>query len=349
MNIVIIGAGVAGLSIGWRLLQAGCGVTILERAQPAQGATWAAAGMLAVTAEMEDAAGPERQLARQSGALWPGFAAELEGVVGGPIGYVRSGSLLLAPDAAALEVMRARAGADPALTLLDRGGVEGLAPGLAGVVGGLHAADEAQVDSRLLGAALTEAFLRAGGHLLANEAAVRIDGRTVLTPYGRYRGDALVIAAGAWSGLLDKIPIAPVKGQVIALAPPPGAALPRPMLWGEDVYLVPREGRLLVGATVEEAGFDTGLTEAARRQLRGRAERLMPSLRDWTLADHWAGLRPRSADGLPLLGRLRDGVFVAGGQYRNGILFAPAMARIVTDMVLDRGQPDPAFDPRRFA
>ncbi len=154
---------------------------------------------------------------------------------------------------------------------------------------------------------------------------------------------------------MANVPIAPVKGEIIALAPPPGAVVPKQMIWGNGIYMVPRaldgeRGRLLVGATVQEAGFDTNITDAARLHLRGRAESLIPSLKDWTLAEHWAGLRPKSPDGLPLLGPgpLPD-LFVAGGQYRNGILFAPAIARMMADMILGRGAVIPDFDPRRFA
>jgi glycine oxidase len=136
---------------------------------------------------------------------------------------------------------------------------------------------------------------------------------------------------------------------MILLTPPPGVAPPEPVVWGEGVYLVPRGEALMVGATVEEAGFDTAVTDRARNALRGSAEKLMPSLRDWTLADQWAGLRPRSPDGLPLLGPLADGLFVAGGQYRNGILFAPAIADHIRDLVLGRVPVTPAFDPRRFS
>jgi glycine oxidase len=101
---------------------------------------------------------------------------------------------------------------------------------------------------------------------------------------------------------------------------------------------------------VQEEGFDTSPTRAARDQLRAAAQKLMPSLRDWTLSDHWAGLRPKSPDGLPLLGPSGvDGLFVAGGQYRNGILFAPAIARMMADMILGQGAVVPDFDPRRFA
>jgi glycine/D-amino acid oxidase-like deaminating enzyme len=159
----------------------------------------------------------------------------------------------------------------------------------------------------------------------------------------------VLIAAGAWSGLLEALPITPVKGEMIALQPLEGALLPGPVVWGEGVYCVPRHGRLLVGATVAEAGFDTGPTREARDHLWSRAARLMPAVKDWTLADHWAGLRPKSPDGLPLLGpAAAPGLFVASGQYRNGILFAPAIAQEMADIILGKAAVIADFDPRRF-
>jgi glycine oxidase len=352
VKVVIIGAGVAGLGIGWRLQQAGCTVTILERAQPAMGASWAAAGMLAVTAELEDAAEPERALAVRAHALWPDFAAELEEASGRTVYLARAGALLLAADAAELEAMRPRAG--HGLKILDGHGARSLVPQLAPAVGGLWSPHEAHVDNRALGEALAIAFLKAGGTLYPNEAGVRFevqDGKVsgVQSPYRRYHADAVLIAAGAWTSLLDEIPIEPVKGEMIALQPPDPARLPTPVVWGEGVYCVPRHGRLLVGATVEEAGFDTSPTDAAREHLWSRAARLMPEVADWALADHWAGLRPKSPDGLPLLGPTHDaGLFMAGGQYRNGILFAPAIAQEMADLILGKGAVIPEFDPRRF-
>ena len=352
MNIVIIGAGVAGLGIGWRLRQAGSSVTILERAQPAMGASWAAAGMLAVTAELEDAAAPERTLALRAHARWPSFAAELEEASGRAVFLCQTGALLLAQDGSELEAMRPRAQGE--LSILGPNKARALVPMLGPTVGGLWSPHEAHVDNRALGEALAIAFLKAGGVIHPNEAGVRIEehgGKVVgvQSPYRRYPADAVLIAAGAWSGLLDAIPIEPVKGEMIALAPPDPAMLPGPVVWGENVYCVPRHGRLLVGATVQEEGFDTSPTRAAREHLWSRAAKLMPAVKDWTLVDHWAGLRPRSPDGLPLLGPMRDaGLFVAGGQYRNGILFTPAIAQDMADLILGKGQVVPAFDPRRF-
>lgn len=346
MKAVIIGAGVAGLATGWRLLQAGWQVTILERAQPGSGATGAAAGMLAITAELENAPDSERNLALQSNGLWPDFAKELEEFAGRPVGYSQAGTLILAANAADLERLRPRG------TLIDADAVAAMVPGLAPMAGALWAADEAHVDPRSLARALTVAVLKAGGTILPNEAVVTIDHRdgrafAVRTAFSRYGADAFLLAAGAWCGQLLDIPITPVKGEVIALAAPPD--FDAPVIWGPGVYLVPRAGRLLVGATMQDAGFDTTLTEAARDTLRARAAAVIPASRSWPLADHWAGLRPKSPDALPLLGPSHlSNLFVAGGQYRNGILFTPAIGAHMAALMQGREAVIPAFDPRRF-
>lgn len=357
MKIVVIGAGVAGLAIGWRLAEAGQEVTVLERAQPGMGATWASAGMLAVTAELQESGAAEMEFARYSNALWPDFAARLEAVSGQNIRYAAEGALILAEDAPSLGRLERQAKL-PGLELIDAGRVREIAPLVTGeVAGGLWSPNEARVDNQALGSALAIAFQLAGGRLLTNEAVVRIerrDGRAAIahTPFGLYHADAFVLAAGAWSGLLEReiAPIAPVKGQMILLTPPPAATPPAAVIWGNGIYAVPRGNALAIGATMEEAGFDTGVTEAAREGLRDAAEKLMPGLRAWSLTDQWAGLRPRAPDGLPLLGPTSvEGLWLASGQFRNGILFAPALAETVCDQILGRATVIAAFDPRRFA
>jgi len=228
------------------------------------------------------------------------------------------------------------------------------------IVGALWAPEEAHVDNRVLGMALAIAFQRAGGRLAANEAVVRIErrgGRAAIahTPFGHYHADAFVLAAGAWSGLVEEglAPIIPVKGEMIAFEAQPGAAPPHvfqgPVVRSGDLYIVPRGARLLVGATAETVGFDSQPTEKARDYLRRGAEALMPGLADWDLADHWTGFRPRAPDGMLMLGPTAvDGLWIAAGQYRNGILFAPAVAEAMRDMLLEGADPIPAFDPRRF-
>ncbi|HEX4861936.1 MAG TPA: glycine oxidase ThiO [Rhizomicrobium sp.] len=361
MKIIVIGAGVAGLAIGWRLAQRGASVTVLDRAQPARAATWAAAGMIAATAEAGEGNTPDAELAHHARSLWPDFAREIESASDTRISYAQDGSLIVATSEldAAQFAQRARATND--LAWLSKDEARAMEPMIADTVhGALFAAKEAQVDNRALGAALVRCFVRAGGTLVPNEAVVRIEvenGRAfaVRTPFGYREADAFVLAAGAWSGEIGGLPrealppVKPMKGEMLALTPPTGGTLPTRMVWGHEVYLVPRGKRLLIGATLEDAGFDTAVTDMARDWLSSRALALMPALRDWTIDEHWAGLRPGSPDGLPILGESAvAGLFIASGQYRNGILFAPAVAEILSRSVLERSPGPKAFDPRRF-
>ena len=357
MKIVVIGAGVAGLAIGWRLAEAGQEVTILERGQPGRGATWASAGMLAVTAELQNSQSAEIEFAKYSNDLWPDFTKQVETLSGLNIGYAPHGALILAENAAALAALERQA-TQPGSVLVGVDRVRQIAPLVTGdIAGGLWSPDEARVDNQRLALALTAIFRNAGGRLLTSEAVVRIErdgGRAVAarTAFGFYPADAVILAAGAWSGLIEPAlaPVNPIKGQMILLRPPPDQLPPAAVIWGNGIYAVPRGNTLAIGATVEEVGFDTALTDAGRDGLRHAAESLMPALRDWILSDHWAGLRPRAPDGLPLLGpTVVDGLWLASGQYRNGILFAPAVAQNMCGQILGRASVIPAFDPRRFA
>jgi glycine oxidase len=361
MKVVIVGAGVAGLSIGLRLLQAGAQVTVLERAQPTRGATWAAAGMISVVGDHADANAAETAFARCAASLWPEFALELEDLTGRSLGYRRDGKLIIARNPEEYMLLAARAQDCPELAMMTKDQARALEPMLRDdIAGALWDESEAQVDNRMLGVALTQAYLRAGGVLQTNESVVRVECdathvQRLLTPFASYEGDACVLAAGAWTSRIEGLapdvlpPVVPVKGEMISLS---GGALPGRIVWGEDVYLVPRAGALLVGATAEQAGFDTRLTDEARIWLRGQAASVLPAVSGWDLVEQWAGLRPSAPDGLPILGRTAlDGLFVASGQYRNGILFAPAIAKAVSAVVL--GQ-EPridisSFTPLRFS
>lgn len=363
MKTVIIGAGVAGLSIGWRLAQAGVETIVLDRGQPGRGATWASAGMIAGTAESGEAPEAEMPFARQSMALWPNFAAALEEASGERLSCRRDGALLVARTPEEAEALHARAEA-AGLEFLSAEAARTKVPSLApGIAGALWAPEDGQVDNRALGRALATAFVRAGGKLSVNETAVLVEakrdgGAVVRTPFKVHHADAVVLATGAWTAQIGGLPaeavppVRPVKGEVIALMPPAGAMLPEPLVWGSGaIYLVPRGKRLFVGATVAEAGYDTALSDEAPGWLQARAAELIPEVADWAIDEHWAGLRPGSPDGLPIIGQTSvEGVFVASGQYRNGILFAPGMAETVPPLILEqRTAPEIApFDPKRF-
>src|SRR6185312_1640082 len=192
MKVVIIGAGIAGLAIGWRLAQTGQEVIVLERAQPGQGATWASAGMLAVTSELMNSGPDEIAFACYSNDLWPAFAKEIEAESGRSIGYEASGALLLAEDVQALDRLARQAGSCPGSELVDAGRVREIVPLVTGdVAGGLWSPQEARVNNRALGMAMTLALQKAGGTLKANEAVVRIERREnraaiAHTPFGLY-------------------------------------------------------------------------------------------------------------------------------------------------------------------
>ncbi|HEY5338784.1 MAG TPA: glycine oxidase ThiO [Rhizomicrobium sp.] len=356
MKIVIIGAGVAGLATGWRLAQSGTEVVILERAQPASAATWAAAGMIAPTAETEHGDPAEAAFARWSADLWPDFAAQIEAQSGRSIGYKRDGALLVAMTEDERRTFSARNTA----SLLDSSEVRAREPMLSqNIAGALWDMEEAQVDNRVLGPALAVACGKAGAKILSLETAVSIetigDFFGVRTPFSMHHANKVLVAAGAWSGQIEMPansapPAKPIKGEMIALAPPPGIALPDHVVWGNGVYLVPRKGRLLIGATMEDVGFDTALSDAGGDWLRHRAIALMPALAGWAVDEHWAGLRPGSPDGLPILGETATkNLFVATGQFRNGILFAPAVAETMCRLILGDAVPEiRAFSPERF-
>lgn len=358
MKVVVIGAGVAGLAIGWKLASAGAKVVLLERAQVGNGATTASGGMLAAATELGTTPTPEVAFARKANALWPDFATALQTQTGVDIAYRPNGALLVRMKGENTIAHHALSGE---MCFLPADEARAMEPLLGETISdAIFATSEAQVDSQALCRALAVAFVRAGGELQSNETAVRFerDGNRVTgitTPFTTHHADAFVLATGAWSARIEGLPpeavppITPVKGEIIVLTPPEGVSVPEHVIWGNGIYVVPRRGRVLVGATMELAGFDTSLTRAAELWLRRQAQELMPGLSQWRLAEHWAGLRPASPDGLPVLGQTAlDGLFVASGQYRNGILFAPAVAEVLSRLVLERTAVDSAFDPRRF-
>lgn len=359
MKIVIIGGGIAGLSVGWRLAKAGCQVEVLERAQPGRAATWASAGMIAATVEGVHGGRALGGFGRRSAELWPAFAAEIEAASGRPVFYRRDGALMAVPSPIALENLAQIVTGN--VSVLSAAETLALEPMIRDdIAGALYAHDDAQVDNRAIGTALAAAFLAAGGSLQLHEAAVRLEcenGRVegVRTPFAFHEADAYVVAAGAWSSQIEgaRLPeIVPVKGEIVALAPPAGAPLPTRIVWGNEVYVVPRHDRLFIGATTARIGFDTTPTEAARDRLLGKAVDLMPTLAAWTLSEQWAGLRPGTPDDLPLIGESGiAGLYLATGQFRNGILFAPAIADAMHSLIVEhRAPPDiSAFDPQRLA
>jgi glycine oxidase len=367
-RVAIIGGGVIGLSIGWRLLQAGLTVSIYERGEAGKGASWAAAGMLAAGSEVEPGEAALLPLLRRSQAMWPDFAAELAAASGVDVQLRDEGTLSVAltqDDAGRLRqtyALQRRLGVgaqwlgrDEALEL-----EPSLNPRLAGAV--LVAGDH-QVDNRKVVQALRIAFLHAGGRLneQGGPASVLIEAERVagvVVEGAPFRADVVIVAAGAWSpdvpGLpaCARPPVRPVKGQMLALGMDPAAPILRHVLWTQKAYLTPRrDGRLIIGATTEERGFDAALTAGGMLSLLESAWRALPGIEELPILESWVGFRPGSRDDAPILGRTPiDGLIIATGHHRNGILLTPVTAAAIADLVLT-GRIDPViagFGPERF-
>ncbi len=368
-RVAIVGAGVSGLGIGWRLAQAGVGVDVFERDRAGSGASDAAAGMLAAGVECEPGEEALLALTLLGRQLWPAFRDELEAASGLSVGYRDEGTLVVATtqdDARRLRFLTEfQQGLGLALDWLTGSEARRLEPHLKpGIAAAVFSAADHQVDNRLLVQALKLAFTRAGGRLHEGRAVTGL-----LAQGGRARGlqlggesheaDAVVLAAGAWSRLLpglpeaDQPPVRPVKGQMLALAMDPARPLLERVLWAPGVYLVPRrDGRLLIGATVEEQGFDGSLTAGGLYALLEATRRVLPAIEDLAVAETWVGFRPTSRDDAPILGPGRlAGLWHATGHHRNGILLAPVTAAALSDAILGRpAMPALAgFGPERFA
>jgi glycine oxidase len=344
-DALIVGAGVIGLACAWRAAESGLDVLVLERARPGAGASGVAAGMLAPVAEATWGEDRLLELALESHRLWPQFAGRLAEGTDREIGFLGLGALHVALDRDEAAELRRRFELMQSLDLeaewMRPRACRELEPGLGAVAGGVAAPHEAAVDPSALVAALAAAFESAGGRIETAEVAGALleSGRLagVSTADGRrYRARSTVLATGAWSAAewlpaAARPPIRPVKGQILTLRGPAQEPVCERIVVTERVYLVPRgDGRLVVGATVEEHGFDLRVTAGGVHELLREAYRAVPDVAELELAEAVAGLRPATPDNLPLIGPgAIDGLVLATGHYRNGILLAPITAERV--------------------
>ena len=368
-DALVVGAGAIGLACAWRAAQGGLSVRLLERDRPGAGASGVAAGMLAPVGEAQWGEHALLEAALASHARWPAFARELEDASGQSAGYRPVGALHVALDRDEAAELRRRHGLMESLDLtaewLQGRRCRELEPGLAAApFGGIHAAHEAATDPGAVVGALRVACEQAGVELVegAEACELHVAGGAacgVTTTSGeRHDAGAIVLAAGAWSGaswLPDSVrpPIRPVKGQIVTLRGPAGRPVAGRILVSERVYLVPRaDGRLVVGATVEEMGFDTRVTAGGVHEILREAYRLLPEVAELELEHAVAGLRPGTPDNAPLVGETAiDGLTLATGHFRNGILLAPLTADGVAATLGGKPMPDElaVADPARFA
>ena len=362
-NVAIIGAGVIGLGIAWRLAMRGVPVAVFDKGVCGAGASHAAAGMLAACAEAEPGEEALVTLGRASQARWPAFAAELKQASGVDVGLRPEGTLVVAltsDDQARLShqlVFQQKLGLP--LQWITAAETRRREPHLAGkLAGAVFSPEDTQVDNRKLAAALRIAAEAAGAGISEHQAvktisndAGRVDG-IVLADGRKVAADVVVLAAGAWSrsieGLAPELrpPVRPIKGQMLALRMDPTAPLLTHVVWAPGAYLVPRlDGRLLVGATVEEKGYDTSLTAGGILTLLEAAWRVVPAVEELPIDEMWVGHRPGSRDDAPILGTgLIDGLIYATGHHRNGILLTPITADAIAELVFE-GAADPAIRP----
>lgn len=362
--MIVVGGGVIGLATAWRLAQRDLSVVALERNEPGRGTSHVAAGMLAPIAEADPAEGSLLQLGIASARAYPGFVAELEALTGADAGYLRCGTLIVGRDRDEAEsldhelAIRRRFGLD--VKRLRPSEARALEPALAPTLrAALEFADDHAIDPRRLCAALAEAVRRSGGEVRANAdvAAVEIEGGVLLSDGQRLRARRVVVAAGVWSGSLPgipddaRVPVRPVKGQILHLHDPAGPGLLSRVVRLPTAYVVPRgDGRYVLGATMEERGFDTTVTAGAVFELLRDASELLPGLSELVVDELSAGLRPGTADNAPIIGPgSMPGLVWATGHYRHGILLAPVTADLVAGAVVD-GSPVPEeFSAARFA
>lgn len=346
-HVAIAGVGVIGLACSLVLRRRGLQVTVLEAGAAMKEASWAAGGMLAV----EDPENPPAllPLSRYSRSLYEGFLTEIQALSGKPVPLrTRETVQLLATPHATATSGR----------FLAREEAQRLVPGLIGTAAGYLLLEEASLDPRDLCIALPLAARAAGVDLREHERVLSVESRSdaifLTTERGTVHADAFVNCCGAWAGTLDPfVGVAPSKGQMLVIAQPEGPQLTR-VLRSPAVYLIPRgsssggDHRILIGATVEDAGYSKHVEPDALATLRKRAAALWSPATDAPYVESWAGLRPSSPDGLPLIGRQSDSAaqFLATGHFRNGILFAPGTAYAIADLVCGDA---PAIDLASFS
>lgn len=362
-DVIVVGGGVVGLATAYYLAERReLRVAVVERGRVGQGASWAAAGMLAAQCEVEQP-GPFLTFALAGREHYAHFAPQLYEETGVDIGFQRCGALRVAFSEEEGRALSRHADAQRGWALraewLEGSEVRRLAPGLSqAVAGGVFMPDDGHVDNRSLVQALAVACVRRGVHLLEHTevtgwvtgarggAAGGGEVRGVATAAGELHAAAVVLAGGTWSGGLAarlglSLPVAPVRGEIVALRTPGEPA--KCIVYGEGAcYLVPKAGgRLLAGATESHAGYRDVPTLGGLGWLASAAVKLAPGLAEAEVVEYWSGLRPGTADGLPILGPVPgwSGLYVAAGHYRNGILLGPISGMIVARLIL--GEPVP--------
>ncbi len=364
-DIIVIGAGIVGCAVTYELARRGASVQLVDARQPGMGATQASAGMLAPFTEAKDRNTAFLDLAVRSLDLYDEFVARVTQASNMAVGYQRTGTIDVASTderMAALGDVAARLQARGVpLSLLDAAAARAEEPHLGhSVAGALLIGAHGYVRAGALTRALVAAARCHGAHFVEGSRVGGISKRhgdlVVDTAHGSLTAGAVVTTAGSWSGQIDvpggaRVPVRPVRGQLLHLAWE-GAPLRR-VTWGDHCYMVPwDDGTVLVGATMEEVGFDERNTVDGVRQLMTAASELVPAAAKAALVSARVGLRPGTPDALPIIGwsGVLPNLMYATGHFRNGVLLSPLTAQLVADAMIDH-RIDPALSaisPQRF-
>ena len=366
-DIIVIGGGIIGCSIAYRLAQQGAKVTVIEKGQPGEEASKAAAGMLAPQAEAAHGLhDPMAELCFASHALYPDFVAELEEVSGIRIGYQTTGSIYVAADFKEAQVLaglleRQLKAGRPAEEISPQQLGE-MEPALTHQIEtAIYLPNDHHVNNRQLMRALVAAASQCGVEFIPHTPALGLEFKGersvgVRLPGRIISGDTIINAAGCWAGLVDsgnriQLPVRPIRGQIVCLQQQPQPL--RHLIHSSGCYLVPwPDGRILVGSTVENVGYNKEVTAKGMQQLLEAAIKVAPDLASAAIQDVWAGLRPDTPDNLPILGTTAiPNLIIASGHFRNGILLAPITAKLIADLIIT-GHTSISLDlfrPGRFA
>ena len=368
--ILIIGGGIIGLSIAWRLIGIGKKVIIIDKKNLGKEASWAAAGMLSGRLDLKPCEKKLLPIFEKSHLAWPKFAEELENKSGKSIGYKKEGTLRVACDLD--EEKKLKNNYDflknnkVNITWLSGDKIRDKEPYVSNnVLSGFFSPDDHHVNNRYILDALITILKKNKNNCIFKE---NTEVEKIITNKNQVIGvktnneiiktKEIIVCSGAWTSKIKNIeikevPIRPVKGQMVCLKIPKNISLLKHILWRENVYLVPRNNSdLIIGATEEEMGYDKSLTVGGIYNLLKVAREVLPAIEDLSIVESWSGLRPTSRDDAPIIGPSKKlkGLIYATGHHKNGILLAPLTSSVIKNYYLNGniGNDFNNFEPGRF-